>query len=479
MASFLKTYQGPLSINEGFSAGNMTKAVKLIKKHLERKLGKLYEIDTEEFDNTFGSQVGIKYGIGDTAKAIRFNWEKSGKSTDIASVDIWDNSPNSKPALHIPTKDVSIVRVLPELVKAINTMAKGDIAPTNESVEIKDFPVDMIIEAKISVDGQTFKSQKDAVIHLTKLGMTPEQIVDKTGIKLAAVKFHANTALSVMGGVPETVKVSKSDSAITQQIEELDKVSVEVMYQDLEDLVNMVVADVQPSLIVAGPPGTGKTHTVKKILEDKGMQRGNQWKLIKGQTSPFGLYASLFLNRDKLIVFDDTDAIWKDKVAVNLLKAALDSDDERLISWNSGKTYSPDYPPYEIAEFGGNEAEAQIAYFAAEQKLPNEFLFNGRIIFLSNLGRNELDSAVKNRSYVIDINLTPDDVIRRIKSIIPDFKINGKKVSKTDQNEALGALEEMVESNPKYISIRTFIQFLKTKASGSPRWKDLAMRYTS
>lgn len=478
MASFLKSYQGALSINEGFSAGNMTKAVKLIKKQLERKLGKLYEIDVEEFKNTFGNQVGIKYAIGDTAKMVRFNWQKSGKSTDIASVDIWDNSPSNKPALHIATADVSIVRVLPELVKAIKTMAKGDIAPTNESVEIKGFPIDLLAEAKITIDGQTFKSQKDAVIHLTKLGLVPDQIVDKTGIKLGAVKFHANTAITVMGGVPETLVPTYSDVENTAKCEELETVSAEVMYQDLEDLVNMVIADVQPSLIVCGPPGTGKTYTVKKIIKDKGLQRGNQWKYIKGQTSPFGLYASLFLNKEKLIVFDDTDAIWKDKVAVNLLKAALDSDDERLISWNSGKTYSPDYPPYEIAEFGGNETEAQLAYFAAEQKLPNEFIFDGQIIFMSNQNRNELDSAVKNRSYVIDINLSTEDVIRRIKSIMPDFTNKGKRYPLDVQKDALAAIEELVSKDSRYISIRTFTQFLKTRNSGSPRWKEL-VKYTS
>jgi len=210
------------------------------------------------------------------------------------------------------------------------------------------------------------------------------------------------------------------------------------------------------------------------------LQRGNDWKLIKGQTSPFGLYASLFLNQDKIIVFDDTDAIWKDKVAVNLLKAALDSDDERLISWNSKTTYDPDLPPFDYNDYPGmTELEAQRQYFSSDQKLPNEFLFEGKIMFLTNMLSADLDPAVKNRSYVIDINLKPEDIVKRVKSIIPNFEINGKKIPVKDQLEAYEALKELTEVDPRYISIRTFIQFLKTKLSGSPRWKELAMKYTS
>lgn len=45
-----------------------------------------------------------------------------------------------------------------------------------------------------------------------------------------------------------------------------------------------------------------------------------------------GLYMALFINRDKLIVFDDCDSVFGNIDSVNILKAALDSYDTRMVS---------------------------------------------------------------------------------------------------------------------------------------------------
>lgn len=475
MGKFNELYRHQNLMTEAFSAASATKAMKLIKSYLTKKLGKLYKMDVQEFSNKFGEQIGIRYAIGNTAREVRFNWQKSGGSSEIISVDIWDDSKSPKPAIHIDTKDISVVKVLPELVSKIKDPTPGDVSLVAEGLTAKE---ELISEAKVTVGKKVYSSGKEAITDLHHKGHTPDQIETMTGLSTKVVAHHVRQALKAVGGVPEKVKPSKDEIVAQQQTDKLEYADPKVIYQDLQDLITLVVTGINPSLIITGGAGTGKTFTVKTLLKEAGMTRGNDWKLIKGQTTPKGLYASLFLNKDKLIVFDDTDSIWKDKVAVNILKAALDSDDERLISWQSSNTYDAEFPPYDEMP-GLSQYEQQRQYFQEQQKLPNEFLFEGSIIFLSNLHESQLDQAVKNRAYYIDVTLSPDDVVKRVESIIPNFKINDKPVSAKDQWEAFEAFKEITKVNSGYISIRTFIQFLKTKSSGSPRWKELAMKYST
>tara|TARA_R110001606_G_scaffold392489_1_gene561464 strand:+ start:10667 stop:12091 length:1425 start_codon:yes stop_codon:yes gene_type:complete len=474
MGKFNELYEKQVLISEAFDSAKMGKAVKLIKAYLTKKIGKMYNTDVQEFSNKFGDQVGIRYALSN-GQEIRFNWQSSGGSSAIASIDIWDSSKNPTPKVHIDTSEISVAKFLPELVSVIKNPSPGDVPVMRESITEKDI---IISEAKVKIGKVTYASGKEAIVALTHKGHTPDQIQQMTGLTAKGVLYHMKQALKAVPGAKEKVKVDTDTKKAEKQTSEIQYADPEVIYKDLESLINLVVSGIQPSLVISGGAGTGKTFTVKKLLKEKGYTRGNDWKLVKGQTTPKGLYASLFLNRDKLIVFDDTDSIWKDKLAVNILKAALDSDDERLISWQSNNSYDPSLPPYDILP-GQTEYEAQRGYFAEKQMLPNEFIFDGEIIFLTNLQAADLDQAVKNRSYVIDVTLSPEDVIKRVESIIPNFTIKDKPVPKADQLEAFEAFKNITKHNSGYISIRTFIQFLKTKSSGAPNWIDLAIKYST
>ena len=475
MGKFNELYKHEVLINEAFSASKSGKAIGLIKRYLEKKLGKMFKTDVQEFKNSFGDQVGIRYAIGDSNKEVRFNWLVSGGSANIDSVDIWSNTATNVPTIHIDTSEISVAKVLPELVSLIRNPVVGDVPVMPESLTRKE---SVLVEAKVKVGKTTYTSGKEAIVALIHKGHTPDQIEQMTGLNSKAVRYHSNQALKAVKGVKEKPKKDANIEKAEVQVKSVKYADPKIIYDDLESLINLVVSKIQPSLVISGGAGTGKTFTVKTLLKEKGMTRGNDWKLIKGQTTPKGLYASLFLNKDKLIVFDDTDSIWKDKVAVNILKAALDSDDERLISWQSNNSYDPELPPYDELP-GLSQYEQQRGYFAEKQMLPNEFEFTGQIIFLTNMAATDLDQAVKNRSYVIDVTLSPDDVVKRVRSIIPGFTIDNFKVTEQDQLEAFEAFKDIAKTNSGYISIRTFIQFLKTKASGVPNWKELALRYST
>jgi hypothetical protein len=54
---------------------------------------------------------------------------------------------------------------------------------------------------------------------------------------------------------------------------------------------------------------------------------------IKGFSTAKNMFRTLYENNGSTIIFDDCDSILKDAIAINILKAALDSYDKRVITW--------------------------------------------------------------------------------------------------------------------------------------------------
>ena len=211
----------------------------------------------------------------------------------------------------------------------------------------------------------------------------------------------------------------------------------------LGDLAKMVIMGVSPSLLVLGEGGLGKSYSIKNALVDCGMEE-HEYVFFKGYSTARGLYNSLYDNNGKVIVFDDCDSVLEDKVAINILKSALDSYDEREITWLSKMNKSEEYP--------------------------NKFKFNGRIIFISNKKKSSLDQAVLSRSLVVDLSMSADDKIERMRhilaAILPEYSIGVKQ-------QALDFLEEV--KNKAELNIRTLIIVSKIVDSYPTNWKDIAI----
>ena len=117
----------------------------------------------------------------------------------------------------------------------------------------------------------------------------------------------------------------------------------EDMFGNLERLTKMVGRGIQPSLVITGMAGVGKTHLVKTTLSDMGLRESHEFVHFKGRATAAGLFITLYQNSDKVVVLDDCDSVFKDDDAVNILKAALDSYDTRKISYISSKPLKYEY----------------------------------------------------------------------------------------------------------------------------------------
>jgi hypothetical protein len=241
--------------------------------------------------------------------------------------------------------------------------------------------------------------------------------------------------------------------------EKSEKFDINTRFGFVEKLVTMVASGVQPSAVITGEGGLGKTYTVTKTLQAHGYKDISDladfevgavintrkcFTFVKGYSTAKGLYRTLFENNKSIIVFDDCDAVLKDPVALNILKGALDSYGKRIISWNADMR---------------------------DDDLPKSFNFEGRVIFISNMSQDKIDQAIRSRSMMIDLSMTTNQKIDRMEHIskldefLPEYDASVKA-------DAL-ALIRAIKDDVKEISLRTLIAVAKVRASNKD-WKDLA-----
>jgi hypothetical protein len=214
------------------------------------------------------------------------------------------------------------------------------------------------------------------------------------------------------------------------------------MFANIERLTKMVGRGIQPSLVITGGAGTGKTHLVKSTLESLGLKESTDFVHFKGRATAAGLFITLYENSDKVIVLDDCDSVFKDDDAVNILKAALDSYDTRKISYISTKTLKD--------EFGS--------------EVPRHFEFTGRIIFISNIDQSKLDEAIRSRSFVSDVALTTDQMFTRMSQLMITME---RRIPMPAKEQALALMKELdQEFDGVEINLRSFIKAARICAMG-------------
>lgn len=254
-------------------------------------------------------------------------------------------------------------------------------------------------------------------------------------------------------------RMSQANEVVMAKATE-SRFSINQRFGFVADMVAMLAKGDQSSVVVSGPGGLGKSHTVTAALEAAGMtdvtvldefqvgsvlNTAKSYRVIKGYSTPKGLYRTLYENKDGVVVFDDCDSVLKDPVSLNLLKAALDSYDRRIISWRADMR---------------------------DEELPQSFEFKGRVIFISNLPSEAMDQAIISRSMAVDLSMTAQQKIERMQFLLdqPNFMPEYAKNFKQDALNLIDTLRDSV----KELSLRTLIQVTKIRKSAGAKWKDLA-----
>lgn len=459
-----------------FSERDFNKAVRLLSNVVSRMSGKkLYQFGGTDYLVSFNKAKTGK-GIGalflmDDGGALRINYERTRRGGgSITSVDLWNKwkiegvSPNyTMPNLQ-NLNVVQLSKAVSSFVKSPSTSVK---LPITEAVDLKAIAI-----AAHKEYGTTELKVSELKSFAQRLGKKINQYQTLKLPKKERGIVDLSVLMEVESGEEESVILGKDEKRIQAAA---DRVPVDVLFQDLADLVDLVIKGVNPSLVITGSGGTGKTHTVKERLKAAGLRKGIDYEIKKGATSTFGLYQDFFMaRRGKLLIFDDNDDVFKDMTSQNLLKAALDSYDEREISWTSKNTLPVDRS---MSKEGIRDMERAIEQdiLAGEEKvkLPNTFEFEGRVIFISNLPPNKIPQPVISRSTTIDVTLTDDEMLARMKGVIP-FVSSETGVSEDEANSVLTKLQEMADAGQiAKPTMRTLPAAIKIYKSGAPRWEQL------
>jgi len=160
-------------------------------------------------------------------------------------------------------------------------------------------------------------------------------------------------------------------------------------------------------------------------------------------------------------VFDDCDSVFQDDLALNILKAALDSGKRRRICWNSDSS------------------------MLRREGIPESFEFKGSAIFITNLKFENLKSkklqdhleALQSRCHFLDLTIdTERDKILRIKQVhrdcdgglFKDYDFEG------DEGDQILNFMEANKSKLRELSLRMALKIADLTKVSPTNWRVLA-----
>jgi hypothetical protein len=394
----------------------------------------------------------MKAAYGDGAKNV--TWEQIKKVADESDVLIpvyirnqkigrgrWNAEPDSVDV-------VDSAEASPE-DKGPEEDAPQDAAPkTSSSREIKK------IEPK-APDVKTGKADSILYIKVTAQDPNTKRFVS-SATDPAAQKLFKQLQGS-LNGPPADAELKDPDT----------------LYGHLAQLVSLACKGNLRSLLIYGGPGTGKTYTIMKTINEMGMTKGKDYVKLSGKATAVEIYKVLFMFRKGgLVLFDDLDSMWGNPDATNVLKAALDTSPVREISWSSNATQNVSSMSDEDREAYNDGIDDEIANGNEKIKYPSTFDFKGRVVFISNLRKEQFDSAILSRSAKINMDLTAAQILQRMRKILPS--LGGDDVTIDQKEELLDHLLVMHgRKEIDQVTMREFTKGLDIVRSGVQNWREL------
>ena len=504
-------------IVESFNSKDAEKALELIdkvlKKHIDGLVPLVGYVKTKQGNSQYYSKQYMVVPKKNPDKSIAFqiNFSQSGEKTDIYSIDFFKDCEilfdgKAKSALTLYTLGSSVVYFLPIIWNVASSgnfnLSKEEAmklgqqkSSVKESFSYYVGAIKYHVYENLSqnIIDETFKLEPKGTIYngqqtinevsnelrelkRKKMGdlrkardekdknKTPEN-VNKWKQIIADIQDIDNAlkgGATTLGELKVAVKHNVSIVAeIDKELAEAEKKlkdeheDPDLVFKKMQKYVKMVIKGINPSVILCGAPGVGKTYNVKQLLKANGYHEGHNLCTIKGKCTPRVLYTTLMDYKEKgcIVLIDDADGLVGPNApedCINILKAALDSegDDEgRLVSYGIAGPLKDD----------------------EGLPIPKKFYYNGGVIVITNYNAGSLDTALRGRSFIQDIHFSTEDILERIKKLMP--AIDPEHLSAKSKIKAFDYLTELSNSDAEMeVSMRTFgicAKIFETAASDS------------
>lgn len=254
--------------------------------------------------------------------------------------------------------------------------------------------------------------------------------------------------------LPDDVTPDETDAQILKRIRKT--------FMVLDRMIEKIINDKIRGCLISGAPGCGKTYAAESALLDAEAQGFIKLVTLKGTTSAIGLFMSMYeaMSSKSVLLLDDCDNIWGDEQSLNLMKAALDTNNRRWISWNKDSSV------------------------LKKNAIPNAFRFDGTVIFITNkdiLGESEKETkmavhyrALLSRVLMIDLGIhSKREIMIRVEQLIRESSF----LEDNDLSEIQGnIIIEWLKKNKDHLhslSMRTACH-LGSHMKQDEDWDDLA-----
>lgn len=225
------------------------------------------------------------------------------------------------------------------------------------------------------------------------------------------------------------------------------------------------------AILVSGDAGTGKTHWVKKAIEDLKLMPEDVYHVKGASISAAALFVILYIFREagKIVVLDDCDIIHKSPAEKNaildMLKGATEvTKGERKLSW----------------------IKATPNQLMRENNVPVTFDFQGSLIWITNDTIEDIAKKAKNhwnaissRFNQIKVYLTPEEKLSYTLYLIESCDMLGKKCEGKEggysikvQNDTIDYISEHWESLTE-VTPRVATKIADMRENYPSNWKTL------
>lgn len=203
------------------------------------------------------------------------------------------------------------------------------------------------------------------------------------------------------------------------------------------------------AVILVSEGGYSKSYTTIKTIKEANLRYGSDYVYITGHITPMLLYEILYLNNDKLIVFDDTDLFEEEKIL--LLKSALwEVNGIRKVDYNSSSSY------------------------LAKKGIPHSFEFIGQIIILANeFDKNSKNlQALASRCLYYEIIFSLNDKKEILRNVAKEAY---KSLNEAERLKLCEELIGLLKISTKNLNIRTLIKMFDFYLFDNINYKILLM----
>ena len=333
---------------------------------------------------------------------------------------------------------------------------------------VEDYKVAKSGEGYVTVEGGSQPGFPDRNIRIRcrQGDYAVEGTVQSARVPEVVSMLTALKAKTVKGAeVTDFTQVKIADSTVAHETDEDIIERTRMRFEILKDMTKAVKSGDVRAMIVTGPPGVGKSFGVEEVLMrddlfDMMGQRKPKYEFVKGAMSAIGLYKKLYEFSDSkhILVFDDCDSILLDDIALNILKAALDSSKKRTISWNTDSR------------------------LLRSEGIPDRFEFRGGAIFITNLKFENVRSkklqdhlsALESRCHYIDLKMDTDrEKVLRIKQIVKDGMLNDYDLDDVAKAEVVDFIESH-RATMRELSLRTVLKVADLRKSFPANWQNMA-----